>query len=257
MNAWAAASRSGFSQKATTRPRRDRRWAAGRLIITQMNLRTNICCLAAAITLVPIASAQAPPKPNPFTCTMLATQRTQDVGCYIIGSETLATLPAGPLFWHLYAYPSLDAAKDAKGTSTGVAAESLGKAWLFKIAPASWRPSSGERIAMIGPLPVPEAKRYEARYLETVQQPHPTGHTPVHRHPGVEAWYVETGQHCMQTPTTTRVVHAGETDIVPAGVPMMLTPGDAERHLTLVLFDADQPWMTKATDWSPNTSCTR
>ncbi|HEY7791001.1 MAG TPA: hypothetical protein VIC33_10840 [Vicinamibacterales bacterium] len=188
---------------------------------------------------------------------MPAAQRTQEVGCYIVGSETLASLPEGPLFWHLYTYPSLDAAKQAKGTSTGVAVESLGKAWLFKIAPAGWRPPSGERVSMIGPLPVPQAKRYEVRYLETVQAAHPTGHTPVHRHPGVEAWYVEKGQHCMQTPTTTRVIHAGETDIVPPGVPMMLTPGDAERHVTLVLFDADQPWMTRAADWSPNTSCTK
>ena len=43
----------------------------------------------------------------------------------------------------------------------------------------------------------------------------------------------------MQTPATTRVIYAGETDIVAPGVPMTLTPGDAERHLTLVLFDAD------------------
>lgn len=203
-----------------------------------------------------ILYAQAPQKPSPFTCTMLASNRTQEAGCYIVGSETLDRLPAGPLFWHLYTYPTLDAAKRAKGTSTGVAVESLGKEWLFKIAPADWHPASGNRISVIGPLPSFAAKRYEIRYLETVQPPGPLhSHTPVHRHPGVEAWYVVSGQHCMQTPNTTKLIHAGETDVVPAGVPMMLTPGGAERHLTLVLFDADRPWMTRAPDWMPSTAC--
>jgi quercetin dioxygenase-like cupin family protein len=220
-----------------------------------VSLRIKVYCLVVALAPIRMASAQAPPAPSPFTCTMLASQRTQDVGCYIVGSETLTSLPEGPLFWHLYAYPTLDAATRAKGTSTGVAVESLGKAWLFTIATHDWHPASGERIAVVGPLTIVRAKRYEVRYLETVQPAHPTGHTPVHRHPGVEAWYVEKGQHCMQIPGKTRMIHAGETDVVPPGVPMMLTPGDAEWHVTLVLFDADQPWMTKAADWTPTTPC--
>jgi hypothetical protein len=79
-----------------------------------MNPRMQVCCLVAALAPIPTGSAQTPSAPSPFTCTMLASQRTQEVGCYMVGSETLTSLRNGPLFWHLYTYPTLDAATHAK-----------------------------------------------------------------------------------------------------------------------------------------------
>lgn len=134
---------------------------------------------------------------------------------------------------------------------------SLGKIWLFKIAPADWHAPGGREEAMVGPLPHFQAQQYEARYLESIKlaSSNGTAHTPVHRHPGVEAWYVISGAHCLQIPGKTFVVHAGETGLVPAGAPMVLTPLSAERALVLVLQDASQPWMTRANDWQPSQAC--
>jgi quercetin dioxygenase-like cupin family protein len=187
---------------------------------------------------------------------MLVSERTQEAGCYITAMETLKSLPVRPLFWHIYSYPNLDAARKATGGSTGAAVESLGKYWLFNIAPADWKPKHGKREALIGPMSVLPGKTYVARYMESVIPPGPGG-TPVHRHPGPEAWYLLEGMQCIRTPGKTVVLHAGETAFVPGGVPMTLAHSQraTRRALVLVLQDAAQPWMTKANDWKPDTQC--
>ena len=191
----------------------------------------------------------------PSSCTIPASQRKQEEGCYITAIESIKSLPKGPLFWHLYTYRTHEAAERAKGNSSGTVVNSLGKIWLFKIAPADWRPGNGQRVALVGPLPGFDAKEYEARYLESISGAGP-GHTPVHRHPGVEAWYVLSGAQCMQTPEKTFLIREKETGLVPAGAPMMLTRiKGPERALVLVLQDDSQPWMTFAKDWKPTTAC--
>jgi mannose-6-phosphate isomerase-like protein (cupin superfamily) len=219
-------------------------------------LKTTGFCLAVLLVMTGFAAAQNEPVPSPFTCTMLATARTQEEGCYIVATEQLEHLPAGSLFWHLYTYPALQAAKQAQRKSGGVVAESFGKTWLFKIADANWRPESGERVAVIGPLEVSPGKRYEARYLEGAI---PTGRpgTPVHRHPGPEAWYVLSGAQCMQTPGKTELVRAHGTAVIPGGTPMKVSfpLTVTTRQIVLVLFDASQPWRTKAQDWQPTDAC--
>lgn len=215
----------------------------------------------AAVLAAPAASAQFhdPVRLDaPTSCTIPAGQRRQEAGCYITAITPLKTLPKGPLFWHIYTYPTREAAERAKGDSPGTVVNSLDKIWLFNIAPKDWRPASGQKVAMAGPLPRFVAKEYEARYLESIRTQASVGHTPVHRHPGVEAWYVLSGGQCMQTPGKTFFIREGETGVVPAGVPMMLTSlPHPERALVLVLQDDSQPWMTKANDWTPTIACPR
>jgi len=223
-------------------------------------LALSLCALGPVIALVAPASTAQFHDPvrldAPLSCTIPASQRRQETGCYITAIEVLKNLPKGPLFWHLYTYPTREAAERAKGNSSGTVVNSLGKIWLFKIAPADWQPASGQKVAMAGPLPRFEAKEYEARYLEGIRPASHGGHTPVHRHPGVEAGYGLSGAQCMQTPGKTFVIHEGETGFVPAGVPMELTPlPRPERSLVLVLQDDSQPWMTKANDWKPSEAC--
>ena len=205
----------------------------------------------------PAKAQQSPTKPRPFSCTMPISERTQEAGCYIIAMETLKSLPAKPLFWHIYSYPSQDAARRAKGASNGTAAESLGKYWLFNIAPANWKPRDGRRQAVIGPLSVVSGKAYVARYMESIIPPGRSGGTPVHRHPGPEAWYLLEGMQCIRTPGKAVILHAGQTAFVPGGVPMTLAHSQTatRRALVLVLQDASQPWMTKANDWKPDAQC--
>src|SRR5581483_2176200 len=194
-------------------------------------------------------------KSCPSCCTMPVSDRTEEDGCYVIANEALETLPPN-VFWYLYTYPTVAAASQAKGNSSGTVAESFGKVWLFKLAPAGWKPATGKRVAIIGPLTVPPAKQYFARYMESIEAPTVTG-TPVHTHPGPEAWYLLSGAQCLRTPSKTFVVHAGETGFVSGGEPMLLKPSGAEpRHsLVLVLHDASQPWRTKTDAWKPQNLC--
>jgi quercetin dioxygenase-like cupin family protein len=193
----------------------------------------------------------------PGGCDVPASNRTSDTGCYLLATEPLDALPAAQVFWHLYTYPTRVAAEVARKTSAGTVVESLGKIWLFRIADAEWRPSSGERVAVIGPLPVIAAKKYTARYMQAVFPPKQALQTAVHQHSGPEAWYVLTGAQCLRTPDQVLVIRAGEGGFVRPGPSMLLTSIGAEtrRAVLLVLHDADQPWMTITSDWTPTTQC--
>jgi quercetin dioxygenase-like cupin family protein len=196
-----------------------------------------------------IASAQAP-----GGCETPVSQRTSDVGCYLTATEVLATMPPGPVYWHLYTYPTRAAAEAAKGPN-GTVVESFGKVWLYTIADEQWRPSSGERVAVLGPFPIVAGKQYTARYMEATFT---LGmRAAIHRHSGPEAWYLVSGTQCLETPTGITVAHAGESAVVPEGPPMVLSSVGAEtrRSVLLVLHDSSQPWVTMAHDWQPNGLC--
>ena len=92
-------------------------------------------------------------QPVPGGACKLVSERTTEVGCWIIAHQPLGPLPRAQTFWHLDVYPSRSAAEAAKGPH-GTVVESLGKVWLLSIEDAGWRPSSGERVAEIGPLPI-------------------------------------------------------------------------------------------------------
>jgi hypothetical protein len=79
--------------------------------------------------------------------------RTGELGCWIIAHEPIGQLNQSQIFWHLDVYPTRLAAEEAKGPQ-GAVVESLGKVWRLTIAQAGWRPHGGERIAEIGPLPM-------------------------------------------------------------------------------------------------------
>jgi len=189
------------------------------------------------------------------TCQPVAA-RTTDRGCWIVANESLGQLPAGPLFWHLHAYESRTAAQAAKGPGETVL-ESLGMVWLTKVAPAGWKPPGGERVAEIGPLPVIAGETYIAQYMEAVFPP--GFDTPVHRHPGPEAWYTVAGEVCLETPGRKAVGRAGDKDgvIVPGGQPMRLSViGKEERRsLVLILHESSKPHTAPAPDWKPEGLC--
>ena len=103
----------------------------------------------------PTASAGCPP---------IAASVKLEAGCYTTTEASLGTLPTGSLFWHVYTYPTRAAAEAVRGPM-GTVVESFGKHWLYTIAPEGWRPGTGERIAVIGPLLVASDKPYTAHYL--------------------------------------------------------------------------------------------
>ncbi len=223
-------------------------------------------CLA-SVTLVSSllgspATAQIPGTRVPGGCDVPVAQRDGEIGCYLVATQPLATHPADPLYWHIYAFPTRAAAERAAGQATGVSlpsvrtvVTSLGRAWLFVLAGAEWRAPGEGPTARIGPLVVPPGARLVARYMEAVIPP--GMQTAVHRHSGPEAWYLVAGAQCLQTPDSTIIARAGHGAVVPAGPAMRLSGigSETRRSLLLVVHDATQPWMTMVTDWTPHTNC--
>jgi hypothetical protein len=107
--------------------------------------------------------------------------------------------------------------------------KSLGKTWLLTIADEGWRPSGGERIAEIGPLPITAGQTYSARYMEAIFTP--GMEAPAHTHAGPEAF----GR------------AGGPPVIIPGGPPMHLTATGTEqrRALVLILHDSEHDWVPK------------
>jgi quercetin dioxygenase-like cupin family protein len=181
-------------------------------------------------------------------------ERTGEVGCWIIADVPLSELSREAVFWHLDTYPSRAAAEAVKGRH-GTVVEALGKVWLLTIGEAGWRPSGGVRVAEIGPLLVKPTEKYTARYMEAVFIPGMTSNA--HRHPGPEAWYTTAGEVCLETPEGKILGRAGESSIVQAGSPMHLTATGTEqrRSLVLILHESSQPTTIRATDWTPKGLC--
>jgi quercetin dioxygenase-like cupin family protein len=175
----------------------------------------------------------------PTSCTVDSPERRGKPGCTILAQKPLPTSSRQPLFWHIDRFPSLAAAEAAAG-GAGVAAEAHGAAWLMTVEMLTSDHHGGTHAALIGPLPLPNARSYEMMILSALFSP--GDYTPVHQHSGPEIWYVIAGEQCLQTPERALKTKAGETAIVPAGVTMRLVATGTERRraLVLILHDAAQ-----------------
>jgi quercetin dioxygenase-like cupin family protein len=189
-----------------------------------------------------------------FAGCLPVSERTGEIGCWILASEPVGQFSANSVFWHLDKFSTIALAEKAK-ERTGTVLPALGKVWLLTIAEAGWRPKGGERVAEIGPLPVNADTKYVAQYMEAIMNP--GMETRLHRHPGPEAWHTEGGETCLETPEGKQVGKKGVSVIVPGGQPMRLsvTGTEQRRSLVLVLYDASQPWMTMASDWTAKGLC--
>jgi quercetin dioxygenase-like cupin family protein len=182
-------------------------------------------------------------------------QRTGEVGCWIVAHESMGQLTQTQVFWHLDVYPTRASAEAAKGPH-GTVVESLGKVWLLSIEDVGWRSAGGERIAEIGPLPIKAGENYSAQYMEAIFNPGMTA--PPHTHSGPEAWYTLAGETCLETPEGKQVGRAGgQFVIVPGGPPMHLTAtgNEQRRALVLILHESSQPSTTLVHHWVPKGLC--
>ena len=219
------------------------------------------------------SDAQSAGQPGPQTaadrprgCSTPVSERQMEAGCYTTSEAQLGVLPAGPLYWHIYAYPSRAAADAARGPR-GTAVQVFGRHWLYTIAGEQWRPTAGEKIAIIGPLLVGSDRPYTARYLEAVFPPGLDTGGIGHRHPGPEAWYVVSGSQCLETPNGLVIASAGGSAMVPEGWPMAISAFGPEtrRALVLVLHPSAEPYSMAVDDprrpgaphahWTPKGLC--
>ena len=184
-------------------------------------------------------------------------ERTGEVGCWIIAHQSVGQLNKPETFWHLDVYAArTEAEAEAAKIAGSVVVESLGKMWLLTIADKGWRPTGGERIAEIGPLPITAGQTYSAQYMEAIFTPGMTA--PAHRHAGPEAWYTQAGETCLETPSGKQIGRAGGAPvIIPGGPPMHLTATGTEqrRSLVLILHDSSKHATTPEADWIPKGLC--
>lgn len=158
-----------------------------------------------------------------------------------VAERTLDKLPPGPLYWRIETFTSrANADKAAEASSLMV--DVNGSYWLFTLAGKSGK-GRGTLVDTIGPVPAIEAPKYLLR-INRAGGP-PGVQTPVHTHPGSEAFHVLTGRLCQRTEHGTVTLDAGESmNGHEPGMVMQLTSCGAETLDQLVMFvvDATKPF---------------
>ena len=142
--------------------------------------------------------------------------------------------------------PRSGTAQGAAGP-TSLAAEVAGKAWLFTLAPKGGATLSGSKVAEIGPVPTMTASEYLLRVNHAGGPP--GAKTPVHTHPGSEAFYVLAGRLGQRTPHGVSHADAGQTmNGHGAEMPMEVFSAGTTDLSQIVLFvvDATRPFSSPA-----------
>ena len=187
--------------------------------------------------------------------------KSSDTGCQLLAKMKVSQFPDGPLFWCLNRFQTRQVAEAAKAQNSLVV-EAEGQCWLFSFGPKSAASKQGEPVASVGPLELtstrlPKANLYEiVAYLAVMP---PGTYTKVHIHPGPEAWYILSGEQCLETPAGVMRATSGQSMFAPPMAPMRLTNnGSSIRHaLFIVIHDARQPWTIPTNDWKPSDGCDR
>jgi hypothetical protein len=125
-----------------------------------------------------------------------------------VAEKKLKQLPAGQLYWQVETFPTLAQAQ-AAAAETSLAAEVSGKVWLFTLGPKGNPTRGGGKVAEIGPVPAISAPEYLLR-INHAGGP-PQSKTPVHTHPGSEAFYVLAGRLGQRTPHGVSYAEAGQS----------------------------------------------
>ena len=123
-----------------------------------------------------------------------------------VAEKKLKQLPAGLLYWQVDTFL---AQAQAAAAETSLAAEISGKAWLFTLGPKGNPTRGGGKVAEIGPVPAIGAPEYLLR-INHAGGP-PQSKTPVHTHPGSEAFYVLAGRLGQRTPHGVSYAEAGQS----------------------------------------------
>jgi hypothetical protein len=125
-----------------------------------------------------------------------------------VADKKLKELPTGALYWRVENFPTLAQAAAAEG-STSLAAEVADKVWLFTLGPAGGSTPGGTKVAEVGPVPPIAASEYLLRITHSGGPP--GARTPVHSHPGAEAFYVLTGRMGQKTLHGVTYTEAGQS----------------------------------------------
>lgn len=163
-----------------------------------------------------------------------------------LAEKKVAELPSGPLYWRIENFPALAQAQAAAGPYS-LAVEAAGKAWLFTLGSAGGATPGGTRVAEVGPIPRVTAAEYLLRINQASGTPGSV--TPVHTHPGSEAFYVLAGEQSIRGAYGTMRVQPGQAEAGHgADQAMQVSSSGAADLLALVMFvvDANRPFSAPA-----------
>ena len=164
-----------------------------------------------------------------------------------LAEKKVAELPAGSLFWRIENFTGLAQAHAAAGPLSLIA-ESAGKVWLFTLGPPGWSSAGASKVAEFGPIPRVTAPQYLLRINEASGPPGSV--TPVHTHPGSEAFFVLAGEQSIRSPHGVMRVRVGQPEAGHgADMPMQVSSSGSTDLHSLVMFvvDATKPFSSPAT----------
>ena len=182
--------------------------------------------------------------PDKSTQPILPQEGTQQQPLSIkpLAEKRVSELPVGPLFWRIESFASLSQAQSAAG-HWSLATESAGKVWLFSLGPEGGSSKGGIKIADVGPIPRVAAPQYLLRINEASGPPGSI--TPVHTHPGSEAFFVLTGMQRIRTSHGLMQIKAGHPE-AGHGADMAMqisSSGSTDLHaLVMFVVDATRPF---------------
>jgi len=162
-----------------------------------MKLRTTVGRRARFLVLALCVAAISPLSPSAAQLALVIES---------VAEKKLKQLPGGPLYWRENV-PTLAEARAVAG-DTVLAAEVSGRVWLFTFGPKGGSTLGATKVAEIGPVPAINAPEYLLR-INHVRGP-PQSKTPVHSHPGSEAFYVLSGRLGQRTPHGVSYAEAGQ-----------------------------------------------
>lgn len=160
--------------------------------------------------------------------------------------RTVDTLPDGALYWRIENFADVASAQAAAGPWTLVT-EADGKVWSFTLVAQAGTAGRGTKVTDVGPIPRISAPKYLLRINQATGAP--GSQTPIHTHPGSEAFYVLRGEQSIRGPSDTLRVRVGQGEAGRgAGVPMQVSSAGDSDLLALVMFvvDATKPFSSPA-----------
>ena len=162
-----------------------------------------------------------------------------------LAEKRVDALPAGPLYWRIENLPSPAAAQAAAGPLSIVVTDA--KTWLFTLGPAGGATPGADKVAEVGPIARVDAAHWLLRINDASGPPGSV--TPVHSHPGSEAFYVLEGEQTIRDAHGTLHVAPGHAEPGHgAGMAMQVSStGRGDLHaLVMFVVDADKPFSSPA-----------
>lgn len=149
--------------------------------------------------------------------------------------------------------PDAERGRGGRG-SIELVATAEGRHWIFAVAPNNRSFRDGDRVALVGPLPMPRRQPFVLSAALAVLPPGAS--SMVHTHSGPEAWYLLAGEQCLETSAGVARAGQGRTMIQRGYTPMQLnvTGKETRRALFVVVHDSATTFSAPST-WKPAGRC--